>query len=195
MPGDMVLFDLATFLNGFGPWAPPNQNGSPALYGPIPGALGLYDLLAEPRWGNRPVFFPSGISLRDAVCSLLYPNGDPTYHHVATVVEEVPVDLRSNMGVQMLPSCAWFQVEFLMPEDPRNSLDYASDPSVAAKSRRSDMPRWTQVQADKTYLFVPDTEANRDLVAGKLISRDQPGMELAEEMVGALESFVTAIPM
>ena len=96
---------------------------------------------------------------------VLYASGAPGYpRHVATVLETPPADLRSNLGLYMLPGCVWFQVEFLMPEDPRNSLDHPDG------FQRNDMPRWTEVNANPglgstTYVFVPDTAANRDLVA------------------------------
>jgi hypothetical protein len=71
------------------------------------------------------------------------------------------------MGVHLLPGCAWFQVEFLMPEDPRNSLYYHDpEPSDSSKySKRWDMPRWTEVEAGRTYVFIPDTAENRNHVA------------------------------
>jgi hypothetical protein len=103
----------------------------------------------------------------------------PDLHHVATVVENPPLNLVSeqhsdvqslpgnNMGVHLLPGCAWFQVEFLMPEDPRNSL-YYHDPEPLGSSNHSkrwDMPRWTEVEAGRTYVFIPDTAENRNHVA------------------------------
>ncbi|MEW6197366.1 MAG: prepilin-type N-terminal cleavage/methylation domain-containing protein [Planctomycetota bacterium] len=113
-----------------------------------------------------------------AVASLLYHPGSPqNRRHVATVLERVPVDLQSNLGVHMLPGCAWFQVEFLMPEDPRNSVEYSSpDPSL---SQRSDMPRWTAVQDGYTYVFVPDTPENRQAIANQLNSVGGPTGRLA----------------
>jgi hypothetical protein len=80
--------------------------------------------------------------------------------HFATVLNDPPADLRSNLGVQFLPGCAWFQVEFLMPEDPRNALDHPD------QTQRSAMPRWVEVPDDgTTYVFVPDTSENRALIA------------------------------
>jgi hypothetical protein len=110
-------------------------------------------------------------------------------HHVATVLEDVPVELQSNLGVHMLPGCVWFQVEFLMPEDPRNSAQY-SDPdpthvSGITYSSRSDMPRWTSINADPavgptTYVFVPDTQQNRDAVASQIDVGGHPINRLAQ---------------
>jgi len=91
--------------------------------------------------------------------------------HMATVLEEPPAELRSNLGVHMLPGCAWFQVEYLMPEDPRNSLDYynpTADSLVTDLSERFDMPRWVSVppQAPNNYVvFFPDTAENREIVS------------------------------
>jgi prepilin-type N-terminal cleavage/methylation domain-containing protein len=105
-----------------------------------------------------PTNWPSGVA--DVVCPLLYASGADGYpHHVATVLETPPANLRSNLGLHMLPGCVWCQVEFLMPEDPRNSLDHPD------AYQRNDMPRWTEVQAGSTYVFVPDTAANREAVA------------------------------
>ena len=102
-----------------------------------------------------------------AMNSLLYHPATPlNLRHVATVLERVPVDLQSNLGVHMLPGCAWFQVEFLMPEDPRNSVEYSSPlPNDEKISRRSDMPRWTAVAENQTYVFLPDTPENRQAIA------------------------------
>ena len=118
------------------------------------------------------------MDLRDCIRTLMYRTGtaQPDLHHVATVVENPPLNLvgeqdvqslpGNNMGVHLLPGCAWFQVEFLMPEDPRNSLYYHDpEPSDSSKySKRWDMPRWTEVEAGRTYVFIPDTAENRDYV-------------------------------
>jgi len=113
---------------------------------------------------------------RSAVLRVLYREGFTANHHVATVLETPPADLRSNLGLHALPGCVWFQVEFLMPEDPRNGLDHPDG------FQRNDMPRWTEVQAGSTYVFVPDTAANREAVAG-LLQPDGtaiPGSRLAD---------------
>jgi hypothetical protein len=122
---------------------------------------------------QSPYTFPKDwdIDVVRSINSLLYPGGriDPWLEHpikhIATVIENPPPELANNLGVQMLPGCAWFQVEFLMPEDPRNSLTY-NNPNDPTYAQRWDMPRWTQVDPGATYVFVPDTAANRDAVAG-----------------------------
>jgi prepilin-type N-terminal cleavage/methylation domain-containing protein len=166
MPGDAAWLSLPTLLDTLGP--------DHAL------------ITSGPQAACSPYAFPQGsapwdIDVVRSINSLLYTCGRvesvPTlnYHHVATVVENPPPDLASNMGVHLLPGCAWFQVEFLMPEDPRNSLQYnglldTSGHPDLTKSQRWDAPRWTEVNADPTqgsttYVFVPDTAANRDSVA------------------------------
>jgi hypothetical protein len=158
MPGDVARLDVNLLLAGFGPYATVAST-FPPLHTP-------YDLYG-PDWANASTApgWP-GTALRTCVLNLLYANGVETpNHHVATVLEDVPVELKSNLGVHMLPGCAWFQVEFLMPEDPRNSVEYSADPSFSGMSQRSDMPRWTTVQAGATYVFVPDTPENRVALA------------------------------
>ena len=150
MPGDMAHLNLPFVLELFGPYS------DYVVYPPAP-LLRPYDFDTWPHNG-----------LHDSIDLLLYRNGLAANHHIATVVQNPPADLRSNLGVHMLPGCAWFQVEFLMPEDPRNSLDYAPDPDNNTISHRFDMPRWTQVQPGRTYVFVPDTAASRDVVASQV---------------------------
>lgn len=113
-----------------------------------------------------------------AIFDVLYPRATKDVHHVATILDEPPLELRSNLGLHMLPSCAWFQVEFLMPEDPRNSLDYYNPNPVANPpfSNRYDTPRWTEVGDDETYLFLPDTAENRRVIA----SSDEMFQRLAD---------------
>jgi prepilin-type N-terminal cleavage/methylation domain-containing protein len=152
LPGDAAVLDRAAFLAKCsnlavltGPTAPYNYPGAP--------------------WS-------SVAGLVNDIDSLVY--GDPALgtamHHVATVLDELPVDLKSNLAVQMLPGCAWFQVEFLMPEDPRNSVTYSSpNPNDPTFSQRSDMPRWTQVTPGSTYVFVPDTHENRQAIINQFL--------------------------
>jgi prepilin-type N-terminal cleavage/methylation domain-containing protein len=140
--------------------------------------------LASPEFWFNPYEFPEvsalgggsgvgwNVDLLKCIRTLLYRSGPDAvpgqhFHHLATVVENPPPDLASNMGVHLLPGCAWFQVEFLMPEDPRNSLYYHDpEPSDSSKySKRWDMPRWTEVEAGRTYVFIPDTAENRNHVA------------------------------
>lgn len=169
MPGDAAWLDWRRLLAQFGPDTE-------------------YSLSNPESW-FKPYEFPEvgGVSgegwnmdLRDCIRTLMYRTGtaQPDLHHVATVVENPPLNLVSeqhsdvqslpgnNMGVHLLPGCAWFQVEFLMPEDPRNSL-YYHDPEPLGSSNHSkrwDMPRWTEVEAGRTYVFIPDTAENRDYV-------------------------------
>ncbi|MFO0839635.1 MAG: prepilin-type N-terminal cleavage/methylation domain-containing protein [Phycisphaerae bacterium] len=93
-----------------------------------------------------------------SVRNILYANGQEANHHIATIVERPPTDLRYNLGVQFAPGCVWFQVEFLMPEDPRNGLEHPD------ASQRDDMPRWVEVPPGDTYVFLPDSAANRQAI-------------------------------
>lgn len=143
MPGDAAFLDLPYLAHtALGPT-------NAVFGGTIPPLLSPYGALT---------------SILPTINSLIYSSGTttpPPLHHVATVLEDVPVELRGNMGVHLLPGCAWFQVEFLMPEDARNSMTF-SDPKLSgAYSTRTDMPRWTTVPAASTYVFVPDTPQNR----------------------------------
>lgn len=155
LPGDAAFLDLRLLLQSFGPDYF-NANNAPYLR--------PYEFLTDWRVENI-----SSINSLVYASFQTYPTV-PQFHHVATVLEDVPVDLRGNMGVHLLPGCAWFQVEFLMPEDPRNSVVY-SDPdpnrpsALPPFSARSDMPRWTSVEPGVTYVFVPDTQENRAAVA------------------------------
>ncbi len=101
-----------------------------------------------------------GVDPLGAVFGTLYPsrNDDPD-RHVATVIDRPPAGLQSNLGLQALPGCAWFQVEFLAPEDPRNGRDHP------LSTGRTDMERWCSVDPGATYVFVPDTEENRAIIA------------------------------
>jgi prepilin-type N-terminal cleavage/methylation domain-containing protein len=158
LPGDAALLNLPFLLGTLGA-------GLTDWYG-----LGTPPL--PPLWQPYAVY--SGSTLfTDTIDSLVYGDG-VTNHHVATVLEEVPVDLKSNMGVHMLPGCVWFQVEFLMPEDPRNSAEYSNpDPTDSIGggpySSRSDMPRWTTIEDGFTYVFVPDTPENRSVIASQTV--------------------------
>jgi prepilin-type N-terminal cleavage/methylation domain-containing protein len=115
----------------------------------------------------------------NSVYGLLYasfsshPQIPADFHHVATVIENPPPDLAANLGVHLLPGCAWFQVEFLMPEDPRNSPEYSPAPNVVV-SQRTDQPLWTEVEPGETYVFVPDTAENRAAVANLLDASGRP---------------------
>lgn len=97
------------------------------------------------------------------VNGLLFPNWSgggyvPANRHVATVLRETPPELQSNTALQSLPGCAWFQVEFLLPEDPRNAVE------SPVSGQRNDTPRWVEVPHGETYLFLPDSPENREYI-------------------------------
>jgi hypothetical protein len=150
MPGDAARFNLRGYLSLFGPYTPSGRTT------PIGLALARpYDFPSGPGWSLGGLVDGSRL-----INEVLYRNATAaSKHHIATVIEQPPADLRGNLGLQLLPGCAWFQVEFLMPEDPRNSRDHP-DPT-----QRDDMLRWTEIEPGKTYVFVPDSDANRSLVA------------------------------
>ena len=145
-------FSLSTYLELFGPTPPM------ATFSNLAARLSPYkfDPTGSAPAGGGPAWSPT--DLRRAIWSVMYNNSDPTDHHFATILESPPVELRSNLGLHRLPGCAWFQVEFLMPEDPRNSADHP-DPA-----QRAETLRWVEVPAGATYVFVPDTPENRRLV-------------------------------
>jgi hypothetical protein len=146
LAADAVDFRLQRYLQWFSPdwWGTGNPLALRNPYG-----LGMFGL--PQRWSNSDLL---------AVEDILYPNNTQSraYNHVATVVEQPPAALQDNLGVHLLPGCVWFQVEFLLPEDPRNGLD------SPLSDQRRDTPRWVAVEPEQTYVFVPDTEANRALV-------------------------------
>lgn len=135
-------------------------------------------------------FYLTTTPVRDAVESWLYrqlPGIDGVAkRYIATVIRNVPADLRSNLGLMPVQGCAWFQVEFLMPEDPRNSLGFV-DPTPLGPANDSpaptDTPRWAAVEPGETYFFVPDTLENRlaiadqvrNPVAGPVFAASLPG--------------------
>jgi hypothetical protein len=174
MPGDVALLSMPALLDVFGPNA--NINYSLGFIPPLVLRYGLYKT-----------------SLRSTIDSLVYATGtaSPTTpsqpHHVATVLNDVPAELAGNMGVHMLPGCAWFQVEFLMPEDPRNSVQYSElRPALGVQvSSRSDVPHWASAVGAfpgdaPTYVFVPDTAENRERIARNVNAAGQPIERLAE---------------
>jgi prepilin-type N-terminal cleavage/methylation domain-containing protein len=160
---------------------------------PTPGDLVEYNFTGlldrfSPRPGFEPAqnipynYFTSGAwpaTDQQEIYDLLYYGGAVLNHHVATVLTDVPVELRSNLGVHMLPGCAWFQIEFLMPEDPRNSVLYTDpDPDInntgangvgiAGAAPSYATPRWTVVEPGETYVFVPDSAENRASIASQI---------------------------
>ncbi len=152
--GDVGTLDFPYYLRQF--TFSENTNEQLALYRP-------YTFLDE---DNNTEWPPNDVRL---ITELLYANASGALEdrHVATVIENPPLELASNVGLQMLPGCVWFQVEFLMPEDPRNGLRY-DDPTPADEddyTKRYDPLRWMEVEDGCTYVFVPDTAENRELVA------------------------------
>lgn len=188
--GDVARLDLRALLALFGPQLPLpiEPSDKDTNWQRQPAELRPYDF---PSMSN-----PRVVKLEkqtvDDIYSLMYFNGQDgpnPNHHVATVIENPPGELRSNLGNHLLPGCAWFQVEFLMPEDARNSLDYDRPLVLEGRninrdldwqeqgklfSRRTDAPRWTSVEVnpeggETAYcLFVPDSNANRDLISSRI---------------------------
>ena len=166
-PGDVAGMNVELMRQAFGPYfgsaSPPVLHGF-ALYRPYE-----FPWVALPGDAAVP-----GFPNRDAnlVWRLLYPGNNDTQvnsrrlrRHMATVVREPPLEYAGNLSLQTLPGCVWFQVEFLMPEDPRNSPEYDTpDPAEPAIARRHDPVRWAEIEPGQTYVFVPDTEENRRLV-------------------------------
>lgn len=136
LPGDAVTFEFSSFLQ----WM-----SSPTILSRSPYPFKLGDATA---WNNAEL---------DRIADVLYPanNAQRSLHQIATLVERPPPELQTNMGLRRLPACAWFEVEFLMPEDPRNGRNC---PDSAA---RADTPRWVSVPPGAHVVFVPDSEANR----------------------------------
>jgi len=192
MPGDAAYLNLPFLLSMFGPdyfdvTPPPHGNDTDAPFH-SPYEFPPFDNPTLGRWQAWNVH---------SINTLLYATFQqfpriPRFHHVATVIENPPVELQANMGVHLLSGCAWFQVEFLMPEDPRNSLEYTGDPNNPNNpdvSKRYDVPRWTQVNADPkqgstTYVFVPDTQENREAISSQVnpaTGRPPGGTRLADD--------------
>lgn len=157
-PGDAASLDLTAFFNEFG--TKPSGGVEPAIIDRSP-----YRFDASPDWTNgRNRILGAG----NSGGILYHPSTQRELRHVATVVEDPPANLRSNLAIQALLACGWFQVEFLMPEDPRNARDYYDNRATGPRNLRGDMPRWTHVPNNQTYVFVPDTDANRRLVASQV---------------------------
>lgn len=161
---DSVQFQFRDWLEFYGPNPRANLRvGFP----PYPQRLENYYVspaLGSPynpaAWSNAAF---GGAGLYPGVLGLLYNPTDPaaaTFYHVATLARNVPPEIQSNQALVALRACAWFQVEFLMPEDPRNSVE------TPLSSQRDDMPRWVEVPPQQTYVFVPDSAENRDLIKG-----------------------------
>ncbi len=167
--GDVARLDFTEYLRRFG------KDFGYGSGAPRAASLRPYEDSNWRRGGNP--------GLNQLVFSLLGPRGAGDFtrsdgsttglRHVATILEEPPANLQGNLGLHALPACAWFQVEFLMPEDPRNGRDYF-DPSRGTRNRPDDTLRWVEVKPDSTYVFVPDTQENREIVASQVDSGGKP---------------------
>ena len=161
---DSIEFNLADYLREFGGASSlfpnvPMAFRAPYQVTPVTGSTETIPDLGGLSWS------PGGdlVNANDYVHDILYAGGSTRqYHHIATVIEEPPPDLRSNLGLRMVPSCPWFKVEFLMPEDARNAPD-----SIMSEARW-DTPYWVEVPDDQIYVFVPDTDENRELVRSQV---------------------------
>lgn len=166
--GDAIMFDLAAFLNTYGP---ATATVNPYL-GPDNNAF-------------------ANAAANDGWRSLLYANPGATDQsnpplYIAAIVPNPPPALRTNTALQALPACAWFQVELLMPEDPRNSPQYF-DPTPGDPTdgpNRFDPPRWASVgpppparpgDTGSTYVFVPDSPTARRELAKRSPRPPNPG--------------------
>jgi hypothetical protein len=173
--GDVARVSLPTLLELFEP---------ESMSAPLKGAalvIPYQDIEVSSQWSG---------DIRTTIRQLLYPGWtqgrDWRPHHVATILEDVPPELRSNSNLRALPGCVWFQVEFLMGEDPRNSLEYTPPapntiPGNPNPSQRGELMRWVSAEVGQTYLFVPDTEANRALVAAQVNTTGTSGSTFAED--------------
>lgn len=168
--GDVARLNFVEYLRRFG--------GDFVYNGASAAALHPYDDSNWKRGSGNP-------GLNRLVFAMLGPRGasdfqrsdgrDVGLRHVATILEDPPANLQGNLGLYALPACAWFQVEFLMPEDPRNGREYFDpSPNLNRRNRRSDALRWVQVKPDSTYVFVPDTHENREIVAEQVDSNGRP---------------------
>lgn len=155
LSADAVRFDLPRYIQEFQPRQV--ATGFPDLaklspYGlPSLGGFGAYTPPPGLQWNNA-------INQASLIGCVLYPRGIEQNHHIATVIEHPPAALQDNLGLHLVPGCVWFQVELLLPEDPRNGLDHP------LSDQRRDTPRWVEVEAGQTYVFVPDSVENRQLV-------------------------------
>jgi len=162
---DVVAFDLSG-PGGLLAWLQMGADQDAAFPRPADGSL----VLQSPYRYRGP--------FRRALDLMLYGPAAPDqrFHHVATVVERPPPGLDSNLALRALSGCAWFEVQFLMPEDPRNSPLHP-DPGARASE-----PRWLSVEPGQTYVFVPDSPAMRTAVASQVgpDGRPLPNTRLAQ---------------
>jgi type II secretory pathway pseudopilin PulG len=161
LAADAVQFDYVRYLQEFQPR--PLNAGLPSLATLSPYGFPPYGSFTPtaPQWSAAP-------DQAGLIWNVLYALGaSDTYHHVATVIEQPPAALQDNLGLHLLPGCVWFQVELLLPEDPRNGLDHP------LSDQRRDTPRWVAVEPGQTYVFVPDTLENRQLVESQIYTSGQ----------------------
>jgi hypothetical protein len=177
-PGDVARLNLSEFFRDLGP-SPGIGAGSRAAllipYGfdrPAGGGGGGAGAPGFPGWIGDAI----GAPLRSRIEQLLYPpltypaGSAAALRHFATIIENPPADLRSNMGMQLLPGCVEFKVEFLMPEDARYSSRYIGYlGSVLKTAQTSDVPRWATVRPGETYAFVPDSPENRSVIISQAL--------------------------
>lgn len=112
-------------------------------------------------------------------------------------VLEVLESIRESM-VTLGETDAIAQIDELMTETPMYAVNAPSMPELHGAYVCQDMATeiYEGSMGKAKIEFIACKEIDHHyLVAGKLIPRDQPGMELAEEMASALDAFVTAIPM
>ncbi len=182
LAADAVRFDHVRYLQQF----QPRQS-----------ATGFTDLATRSPYGVPPfgsggytppvnLWWDLSSSEPYLIQSALYYEGDPANHHVATVIEHPPAALQDNLGVHLAPGCVWFQVEFLLPEDPRNGRGHP------LSDQRRDTPRWVAVEAGQTYVFVPDTSGNRELVERQIVGSGNPAD--APISGSRLDTFAQVVP-
>ncbi len=153
---DAVRFSLTDYLNVFAPYV---DVGSGSLMGLARRSPYLFK---GTSFGPGHIVWPPNKT--DWIDRVLWAYGDPPNHHIATVIEHPPAALQDNLGLHLVPGCVWFQVELLLPEDPRNGLDHP------LSDQRRDTPRWVEVEAGQTYVFVPDSDENRQLVEQQAVA-------------------------
>ena len=156
---DATLLSYRSLLTAISPQGLPAfpQHRASALYSPY-----LFDGSTLP--GVNLPWIPQPRTLIQNLIYLQYssvPNA-LLHRYVATVLENPPAALGSNVNLRLVPGCVWFKVEILIPEDPRNSLE------SPLSNQRAETPRWVEVEPGKAYCFVPDSAENRELVRSKL---------------------------
>lgn len=156
LAADTVIFRFRDFLKEVSPRLVNQQlvgvaEHSPYLFSPgsvLPGIS-----YSKSRWDQDKT---------QLIRSLIYPTGDEAVHHFATILENPPAALGSNVNLRLVPGCVWFKVEILIPEDPRNSRQ------SPLSNQRTETPRWVEVEPGVSYCFVPDSVENRELIRGQV---------------------------